>query len=742
MTGVELAVLCAAFNYARTFWFLLPVTVSIVDEHNQSVEYSEFVSHFHEFVGKHALTSEKGLVRTTEKQQAVYGRIFLSSVFEALELFARNPIKASRPRIMRDGVEVIVDYISDEFHHVPGYNPGAEKFQETAKYMFCTGVLGATGCPLKKSFEKLPNAFVDLRRPEAVAKFVTRSMKCLRKEIGHYIDELLALPEGDDGEMSDVSSVDGLEYSANHGFFDLPRNTEGVLKFYDVGFNFHPGDTEFSFLPSGIHSVWLVNFIMSGRRFNAGGTQTAREPGTNHDLFVRLQHIENQELLQEIRDTILDNEEFFGDEENIEDEWERLVNERPIHEMERELLDMIQEHVELSQVDAGDETTHDVEEILRLVSKSKFTSYPVYGTNGMYSNVHTGKFVIVVERDGDDEFARVKLSLLVRVGDSCILGMQIYSSFTRKTSRKRVTKGQIDMIRFPTIVRAILFPHEFLHETFQYTKLLKEFVDMMSWLEMHKNSYVNELTSMNNLGIRVEFFCEHRPQSYDMDEENLKEMPCLSTCLRTVKTVDLKKYLRKSLVEPYSVLANLKDKISGHMAMNQLPALTTINVTCRAGMVLISELMVAKLDFLPFRPRQLMAVSEQFADKTGSWKIHEDLHENISEDDKTQTGMQYGIDPGLLKHRVRISSFGEGNFFSCKNADSQLLTMAYRMKGIVRIPIHYLQALDRIRAILFHFSQSSPGNPFEVITNADGEIAPVVPVSSSVIFVDIPFDRK
>ena len=99
------------------------------------------------------------------------------------------------------------------------------------------------------------------------------------------------------------------------------------MQFFDIGFNFYPGDPEYSFIPHGIHSTWLVNYLISLRRFNE--SQTSTIPGTNNDLFESLRHVDNQELLTEMIDEIFNQEDDVGDV-NIEDGREFLSSSRPI----------------------------------------------------------------------------------------------------------------------------------------------------------------------------------------------------------------------------------------------------------------------------------------------------------------------------------------------------------------------------------------------------------------------------
>jgi hypothetical protein len=166
-----------------------------------------------------------------------------------------------------------------------------------------------------------------------------------------------------------------------------------------MGLTFYPSEFKYSFIPSGIHSLWLVNRIMEGDRFNRCQNTTFVDSSFNNNLFMRLRQIENKDLVVQMIETVSIELLKLGITRDVASQ--QLSRSVPITDMEKILLDFIQEEIELSHADSSDITSHDMDEILKVVTKSKFNLYPIFSTNGMVSNVHTGKFRLNVSRDDE-----------------------------------------------------------------------------------------------------------------------------------------------------------------------------------------------------------------------------------------------------------------------------------------------------------------------------------------------------
>jgi hypothetical protein len=816
---LELAIITAAFNYAVQGVLNLEKTVERLYDDDIAFKYIHYLSSMHIFTGqvnaKDEITERKV---TFEKQSSSFGRLFLHSVFEALELFGTNIEKAVTPPSMTQNRKQIIFQVNDpEFHGVKGFHTTMEEFSARAKIMFDSGLLVANSAGLKQSFVKLPEALVDLSKKDAVTKLLEKCIDHNNDAIGKFVDSkrdtpviersidrvasnedrrssvsssdpsfesprsstsspLAPIPSeiplmaqrslsetdsvapipseiplmaqrslsethsaeeevtGDDpqvfesagdeeisGYVDNIDLVPGLRISNTHGGFKYPRNTKGVLKFYDMGLTFYPSDTSFSFIPSGIHAVWVVNQIMDGARFRRVQNSTCVDSNFNNNLFKRLRQIENKQLLVQMIGSVTGDLHSMGI--TVDDANNRLSDPVPITDMEKLLLDYIQEEIELSQFNDSDVCHHDAEEIMKIVMKSKFNSFPIFATNGMISNVHTGKFRLVVSRD-DDGKCTIK-SDNPGGHNSKILGMQIYSPFTRKASRKRVVKGHGAMMRFPTIVQQMLFPDTFFHEEEELSEVLNDFTNKMDWLKQHQTSYLRDLLTFANIGVRMEFFMEYSevpeeeeeedddnfhqdPEEGDvLIDENLHRVTNLASSMCLVDSKLLKSYLERKLSENMKPFDKLCETIKTHKTGGTLPNLTSLEDNSKAAFVVHAELLIANLDFHPYVPKTLLKMMKhgsmsQFQ-KIGSWRIPERFHVELSTQEKRITGLKYGINSTYLKKRVKVSTLGDPCIM--RERDSELLERASKYKKKTRLPVFYLQAVDKVKAILHFFSR-------------------------------------
>jgi hypothetical protein len=270
--------------------------------------------------------------------------------------------------------------------------------------------------------------------------------------------------------------------------------------------------------------------------------------------------------------------------------------------------------------------------------------------------------------------------------------------------------------------------------------MLDDFTTKMEWFDDHKESYLRELVTVMNLGCRMEFFMEytedqdgnneaeedeekedsefleeHGQEGGEWINENLHRISNLATAMRLVKTADLKDYLVTKLVQTTEPFERLKEMITTHRTAGTIPNLMSLGDTSKAAMVVHAELLVANLDFHPFVPRTLLkmmtdAIMTEYQ-KIGSWRIPNRFHRPLPLQEKLITGLQYGIDPRFMKKRIKVSRLGQAN--PMKERDSDILERASKYKKTTRLPVYYLQAVDKLKAILSFYSSGSDENPFE-----------------------------
>ncbi len=123
---------------------------------------------------------------TFEKQTAVFGRVFLHSVFKALKLFADNIQLAITPTQFRGHLTIQVN--DPKFHGVEGTQPSVARFHNLANELYYKGMLVANTAGTKKSFDRLPAARINLANEDAVKCFLSNSIEFLRDQVGYYID--------------------------------------------------------------------------------------------------------------------------------------------------------------------------------------------------------------------------------------------------------------------------------------------------------------------------------------------------------------------------------------------------------------------------------------------------------------------------------------------------------------------------------------------------------------------------
>jgi hypothetical protein len=184
LTKIELCVMTSAMNYARKAGYALEKTTALICKHDLNEDYGSFVGDFEQFVGQVGNNRKKDRLHVYEKQHAVFGRIFLQSVFEALKLFADDITKAMKP----DETPLFLQVNDPKFHGVEDTRPTVENFQEVAHYLYYKGMLLANTAGTKKSFDKLPQGRVDLSDNVAVKWFLEEAINTLKGEFGHYVD--------------------------------------------------------------------------------------------------------------------------------------------------------------------------------------------------------------------------------------------------------------------------------------------------------------------------------------------------------------------------------------------------------------------------------------------------------------------------------------------------------------------------------------------------------------------------
>jgi hypothetical protein len=366
LTKLELSVFVSAMNYARNYWCKLTQTRAIVMGEGQALKYQVYMSNFQRFKG--IVKTQRGIdapQSSSEDVPSSYGRIFVASIFEAMKLFATYPYWATGQ--MLDGRDLEAGINTFRSHGIEHFEPSIELFSRTAAYMVRSGVLSAKSAGLKKTFERLPCATIDLNVKPQLDLFIHESFTFLTKQVGLYFDPSVVVVGNN---LEDTNSIrrqpltgsptlEDIQYSNTHAHFNLDREfSSEVMVFFDLGLNITPAEMDCSFLPSGMHSVWMVNHILNGNRIPLPASAVR----TNDTLFDQLKRIDNDELLRQILEIIsrgAGNQPTPADADL--EAVRRSLDTLEIFDFEREVLDLIQDELAIPDGDTdhvGDGVSH------------------------------------------------------------------------------------------------------------------------------------------------------------------------------------------------------------------------------------------------------------------------------------------------------------------------------------------------------------------------------------------------
>jgi hypothetical protein len=353
----------------------------------------------------------------------------------------------------------------------------------------------------------------------------------------------------------------------------------------------------------------------------------------------------------------------------------------------------------------------------------------------MFANVHSGKFRLDVEAVEDpdleqeaeddellgmpystgprecrhEETPEMRLFQSFDVQESIIKGMQIYSPFTRNTSRKRVDNGHENMVRFPLRLTQLLIEQEFYTGSLNKTKQCQaDVMAMMEWVEEHLNHYKEQLATLINAPTRVEFFLQYQ-ENLNLARENLNEIPNLAFCLRKVKTKELARHLTSQMEDCMGPLRMLVQHMRIHSDDNNAADFSGFSREAKAGLIITGELLIALLDFHPYQPWHLKTFMALDGRKHGAWCIPQRFHVQLSRAECQLTGLRYGVDPKQMKRKIPFVRRHEQQIFNAVKATTMSKSYAFLIRKNVRISLFYVQAIEKLQATLQYYSAEREG---------------------------------
>jgi hypothetical protein len=354
----------------------------------------------------------------------------------------------------------------------------------------------------------------------------------------------------------------------------------------------------------------------------------------------------------------------------------------------------------------------------------------------MFANVHSGKFRLDVEAVEDpnldqedeadellgwpynsgprefrhEETPEMKLFQSFDVKESIIKGMQIYSPFTRNTSRKRVAKGHENMVRFPLRLTQLLIEQEFYSGSLNKTKKCQaDVMAMMNWVEIHLDEFKEQLATLINAHTRVEYFLQYQ-ENLNLARENLNEIPNIAFCLRKVKTKELARHLTSQMEDCMGPLRQLVHHIKIHAVDNNAADFSCFSREAKAGLIITGELLIALLDFHPYQPWHLKTFMALDGRKHGAWCIPQRFHVQLSRAERRLTGLRYGVDTSQMKRKIPFVRRHEQQIYNAVKATSMSKSYAFLIRKNVRLSLFYVHAIEKLQSTLQHYSAEREGD--------------------------------
>jgi hypothetical protein len=372
MSAAQLAVLTSCMNIARYYPrhpLLYPATSAgvparVLDSYEDALQTVSF------FEGQVAYNEKNPYhrVRVTETFAGHNGRIFLKTVFQVMEMMGSN----MQDLCQVSDEETITPNVSG-FHHTLNVNLTLEDMSRLAREMFMKGCVEAQIAGCKNAFlltEDQANTTIRVNDKTELVNHITKMMNELQKTMSELVDP-------------DCSgSSEGMQAA------DLyrERSTDGVIRCYDIGFVFRGLDNTTSLLPNGPNSMYWMKRLLSGQQFD-------NDDDNNHltrNLFNLALGEQDTLVLEGMLEAL--EIEFRHDGVDFDTQPLREMISNPPNTADGDydiaLLEFIQNYSPEEENPLGQIP---VSSMIDLILGNRFRPYNIFGTNGKFANVHSGK---------------------------------------------------------------------------------------------------------------------------------------------------------------------------------------------------------------------------------------------------------------------------------------------------------------------------------------------------------------
>jgi hypothetical protein len=309
-------------------------------------------------------------VRVSEIFAGHNGRIFLKTVFQVMGMMGSN-----MHGLCHVSEDVTIAPNVSGFHHTQNVHLTLDEMSRLAREMFMKGCVEAQIAGCKNSFlltEEQASTTILVNDKTQLVDHMTKMMNELRVTISGIVDPDI------------TGASQGMQAS------DLTREikTEGVIRCYDIGFVFRGMDNTTSLLPSGPNSMYWMKRLLSGQQFsnhddNNHFTRALFELALGqHDTLVLEGMIEALEL------EFVQNGTVGFDSEPL-----REMISNPPNTVDGDydiaLLEFIQNYSPTEENPLGEIP---VSSMIDLILGNRFRPYNIFGTNGKFANVHSGRW--------------------------------------------------------------------------------------------------------------------------------------------------------------------------------------------------------------------------------------------------------------------------------------------------------------------------------------------------------------
>jgi hypothetical protein len=484
-TTVQAAVLASAFTYARSRWSKMPEIIRLFN-----MDYSKVQKFNHsveglpkQFETKINATGEvNGRVESMKQVASSEGRVFLRAVFGALRLFATDTAT-----IIEDGRCVH----TADYHGCENLALTPEEFQKTAQTIIKSGFLTFQAVGIKNLFFNHPEIVVEAHEKESISSFYSEAVDLYRKVVKFWLRSNtiansessipLDIPRSnpwvaleDPAELS-LGLEDIISTGMNTGGLKIPRDTQDVCVYFDVGLSVRANDVNSALIINASEASWTMNQIESLDRLTPGRVSTV--PANLGEVFDGEINLPADFKLPEIDD--LEQKERFAkfarrvySGESIQDsslaELQDILNDFANDSITTERGDHIEE---VAAINSAVDSSIDFTAIQRAIRHGEANIYPQAMTNGEIGNVHTGNSLLEIHNPQPargTEFEKWQLVSPIRSNmpptsqerddfvESLLRGGQFYCPNWRNILSKQTRDYDKELPKFPAYLMAIL----------------------------------------------------------------------------------------------------------------------------------------------------------------------------------------------------------------------------------------------------------------------------------------------